>query len=104
MKRIQKPILFLTLFLLAACASHQLQIAENSIIKAPNKKEVEHTFYLLGDAGNASMNESTPAISALKEELQKADKNGTLVVLGDNIYEKGLQDTRPSPPRGSGSP
>lgn len=77
--------------LFSACATHQLQLKQEKLIPTPDRKEIEHTFYLLGDAGNAKMGESTVAISALKQELQTANKNGTLVILGDNIYEKGLQ-------------
>ncbi|MEX1381853.1 metallophosphoesterase, partial [Lutibacter sp.] len=52
--------------------------------------EIEHTFYLIGDAGNANFNESLTHLELLKKELKKASKNSTVLFLGDNIYEKGM--------------
>ena len=58
-----------------------------------------HTFFLIGDAGNADEQEGTTTLHLLKNQLEKASKNSTLIFLGDNIYPKGLPDksdkTRP---------
>ncbi len=87
-----KTIILVSAILLNACASHKLQIAENKYQKEISNKEVEHTFYLIGDAGNANLGSTTTALQALSEELINVKKNSTLLFLGDNIYEKGLQD------------
>jgi predicted phosphohydrolase len=59
--------------------------------------EIEHTFYLIGDAGNAELNESLSHLDILKNELKKASKNSTVLFLGDNIYEKGMpEETHPN--------
>ena len=52
--------------------------------------EVEHTFYLIGDAGNANEGEFLTHFNILKKELSSSQKNTTLLFLGDNIYEKGM--------------
>tara|TARA_R110002073_G_scaffold108336_3_gene243365 strand:+ start:36607 stop:40272 length:3666 start_codon:yes stop_codon:yes gene_type:complete len=83
-------LLFSTALIINACASYKTQYqndAKNT--KASKSKEVSHTFYLIGDAGNAALNQVTPALDALKNELSSADKNGTLLFLGDNVYPKG---------------
>ncbi|MFY0630327.1 MAG: metallophosphoesterase [Flavobacteriaceae bacterium] len=84
-------ILFFALLILNACATHEAQFKGGmTVVKTPSK-EVSHTFYLIGDAGNSAMNQVSPALSKLKAELSNADKNGTLIFLGDNIYPKGLE-------------
>ncbi len=92
MTQLKKLTLFALLFVFATCATYQAQHQDNSnATKAPTSKKISHTFYLIGDAGNAKVNQSTPALDALKSELSTADKNGTLLFLGDNIYPKGLE-------------
>ncbi len=90
MKTIKSILLLGFLSLLVSCATHkaQYQMSVKSPISLTNK-EVSHTFYLIGDAGNATANESTPALKALQSDLKNADKNSTLLFLGDNIYPNG---------------
>ncbi|MEQ6123593.1 metallophosphoesterase [Pseudotenacibaculum sp. MALMAid0570] len=89
--RVFKTIsIFASLSLFVACATYQAQFNTKSR-STISSKEIAHTFYLIGDAGNAAMNESTPALNTLKIELSKADRNGTLLFLGDNIYPHGLE-------------
>ncbi|WP_299273163.1 metallophosphoesterase [uncultured Psychroserpens sp.] len=56
----------------------------------PEGKEIDHTFYLIGDAGNSPEGELSEGLSAFKKELEGASKNSTAIFLGDNIYPKGL--------------
>tara|TARA_R110000868_G_scaffold397477_1_gene670187 strand:- start:2925 stop:6599 length:3675 start_codon:yes stop_codon:yes gene_type:complete len=89
-----KKALSLSLFFLAliinSCATFKAQYTDNyKPIEVPDKK-VEHTFYLMGDAGNSSEGEMTQALKDFKKELDKATKNSTAIFLGDNIYPKGL--------------
>jgi len=81
--------------LLTGCASFQANYkTEKTNFEGSNKiiidSETDHTFYLIGDAGNANLNEELSHFKLLKTELSKAHKNSTLLFLGDNLYEKGL--------------
>ena len=84
----------LVLFSFVSCATYNTQYHESVIDwekEASNhKKQIEHTFYLIGDAGNAAMNKDLPHFKLLKEELSASDQNATLLFLGDNIYQDGL--------------
>ncbi|MFK7833322.1 MAG: metallophosphoesterase [Winogradskyella sp.] len=83
--------LVLTLMLVCnACATLKKQATKSVESELPTDKDIEHTFYLIGDAGNSDLGESSKAIKAFKTELEKADKNSTAIFLGDNIYPKGL--------------
>ena len=76
------------------CATYDLNYKKSETNWQANLKsydtEIEHTFYLIGDAGNANMSEPLSHFKLLKEELTSAPKNSSLLFLGDNIYEKGL--------------
>jgi len=86
-------ILFIT-FTFYNCATYDLNYKkgeENWRVKLSKPEaEIEHTFYLIGDAGNAKMSESLAHLNLLKNELKNASKNNTVLFLGDNLYEKGL--------------
>lgn len=85
--------LLLTLFL-HSCATHHIQTGKN--ITQPvvtfdkDSSKIMHQFFLIGDAGNADENQARETLSFLENRLKKADKNSTLVFLGDNIYPKGM--------------
>ncbi|WP_460217767.1 metallophosphoesterase [Psychroserpens sp. MEBiC05023] len=75
-----------------ACATFNAQYkSENSSTIFPNK-DIEHSFYLIGDAGNSDVNHSNKAIELFKRELNKASDQSTAIFLGDNIYENGLPE------------
>ena len=84
----------ISLLLLQSCATKHEQYGKN--IKNPipistiDTSKVTHTFYLVGDAGNLSKETTQKKLGTLSNRLQKADKNTTLLFLGDNIYPKGL--------------
>ncbi|MFT5217272.1 MAG: hypothetical protein ACI83H_002409 [Glaciecola sp.] len=81
------PILALAV-LINACASYKKQGNNlNTKMAFPNK-EIVHSFYLIGDAGNSS--DQSIALKQFEEELQKASKKSTAIFLGDNIYPNGL--------------
>lgn len=46
-----------------------------------------HSTFLIGDAGEPYEN---PVLFVLKSELAKAGQNASIVILGDNIYPKGM--------------
>jgi hypothetical protein len=91
---IQKiSIVFFILFF-TSCATHKAKYSDS--VSDWNKKtlntngEIDHTFYFIGDAGNAKEDESLEHLSILKEELKSASENSTVLFLGDNIYHEGL--------------
>ena len=89
---------FILLFLvLQSCATHHAQFGKNITNpisqNAIDSSKIVHTFYLIGDAGNANEKKAQETISLLENQLEKATKNSTLLFLGDNIYPKGLPNT-----------
>lgn len=88
------PILFIAILsTLNSCATYQTQYGKK--VSAPHDtisidKNPSHTFYLIGDAGNAQLEESIETLNFFKKKLNKADKNSTLLFLGDNIYPNGM--------------
>jgi len=79
---------------LNGCATYNLQYDKyNDDFKAINVEqnfEIAHTFYLIGDAGNAELGKDLGHFNLLKEELSTTEKNSTILFLGDNLYEKGM--------------
>lgn len=90
-------ILFATGFIFQSCATHHAQFGKN--IKNPvtqnavDSSKIAHTFYLIGDAGNANEQSAQETLGLLENQLEKANKNTTLLFLGDNIYPKGFPNT-----------
>ena len=86
-----KIFLFLVIFLVInACATYKTQYESIENKQRFPEKEIEHSFYLIGDAGNSPINSESAALQALRNELEKTDTNSTVLFLGDNIYPKGL--------------
>ena len=73
-----------------SCATYKPQYKDSVTQSEAPDKDLVHSFYLIGDAGNADLGQSTEALKAFKEALTKASKNSTAIFLGDNIYEKGF--------------
>ncbi|WP_338375179.1 metallophosphoesterase [uncultured Flavobacterium sp.] len=101
---LQKKAFFLfsiSFFLiLTSCATFSVQTGKD--LKNPianidvKKSEVDHTFYLIGDAGNADEINSEQALQPLKNQLDNASKNSTLLYLGDNVYPIGMSGNKES--------
>ena len=90
MKKLLSLSLFFIALIINSCATFKAQYTNNyQPAKVPDK-EIIHSFYLIGDAGNSSEGETAQALKNFKAELGKATKNSTVVFLGDNIYPKGL--------------
>ncbi|MBV1922637.1 MAG: metallophosphoesterase, partial [Flavobacteriaceae bacterium] len=89
-------ITLLSILFLSNCATHDVQykneeIKNNSNTTTSSGKVLERTLYLIGDAGNAYLGESTEALKAFTKKINKnSSKKDFVVFLGDNIYEKGL--------------
>ncbi|GGG44669.1 metallophosphoesterase [Bizionia arctica] len=82
--------IFVCFFALFSCATFEKQTKGTPTIIDVQTKEIEHRFYLVGDAGNAMLDSTTLTLARLKNVLSKENKNTTLLFLGDNIYPKGL--------------
>lgn len=81
---------FLIGILLNSCATYSVQQKNIPVLVTKDSSEVLHRFFLLGDAGNADEENSKRTLSFLKNQMQEADKNSTLMILGDNIYPLGM--------------
>lgn len=56
----------------------------------PDTAGLSHVVFLMGDAGEASLEPLEPNFKLLGRELRAAGVNSTMVFLGDNIYPAGL--------------
>ena len=86
-------IILLTVLFFSSCANYKMHISPSAINWKENKPPSEqpvHTVFLVGDAGNAKLGKSTPALSILKTHLEKANENSSVIFLGDNIYPVGM--------------
>ncbi len=90
-------LLLSTLFIASACGTLKKPYYSNqaqnwSEKAAPTDKTPVHTLFLVGDAGELD-DEATGennVLTAMKGHLTEANKNSSLVFLGDNVYPKGL--------------
>ncbi len=83
--------IIISLVFLSNCATYKPQYKNNKkLINAAPNKEIAHSFYLLGDGGNSPIGSETITLKRLRNELNNASKNSTLLFLGDNIYPAGM--------------
>ncbi len=83
---------------ISGCATYKASYKSES--KTVNiDKPIAHSFFLIGDAGNANLGETTTALKHFKTHLDQAPKESTALFLGDNIYPVGMpkknKETRP---------
>ncbi|MBO0321366.1 metallophosphoesterase [Muricauda sp. CAU 1633] len=95
----KKHYLFILLLaMVSGCATYEAKYAIPSMNEnAFQSKEVEHTFYLIGDAGLSPAGDLNPSLKKFKSVLSKADANSTALFLGDNIYPAGFPDKDDDP-------
>src|SRR4051812_11951646 len=77
------------LLFMQSCATHKMQTgpeAGKTVDNFEDPKQVSHTFFLIGDAGNWNGSETPEVFSLLSERLKNADTSSTLIFLGDNVY------------------
>ncbi len=81
-------------FLLSTCLLFTvlLPARTQSLTRDSIRKQPSHSVFLLGDAGAPVTEGDDPNLSALRNQMQKAGKNSTIIYLGDNIYQRGLPD------------
>ncbi len=91
---IDKLSFLLLSFFIVNCASYKKQYSDSVTIKNKENSEynveVDHTFYLIGDAGKADSTLLNKHYQVLQKELKESSENATLLLLGDNIYDKGM--------------
>ncbi|OSY86921.1 hypothetical protein WH52_14145 [Tenacibaculum holothuriorum] len=91
MNSLKSFIYLIAIILLSACASYNAKYADNTAPKTvTSDKELVHSFYLIGDAGNAEMGKTIPSLTFFQKALEKSDKNATALFLGDNVYPYGV--------------
>ncbi|MDT7829196.1 metallophosphoesterase [Pricia sp. S334] len=91
----QYKLLFFLLILTVSsgCSSYKAKYADGAIKDdTSSKKEVSHTFYLIGDAGKSPYGGMKDALKLFKKKLDSANANSTAIFLGDNIYPAGMPD------------
>ena len=79
---------------LYCCATQNAQygknVSANETQNVTDTIKIVHTFYLVGDAGNADEEQAQQTLELLHQKLKKSTKKATLLFLGDNIYPKGF--------------
>jgi hypothetical protein len=88
----QLAVIFMLSLLCNACATYKPQYKNENASNTSPDKEIEHSFYLIGDAGNYEIGASSEVLDAFKIELKEASENSTAIFLGDNIYPVGFPD------------
>ncbi len=86
--------ILVVLTIVAGCVSTKppsadsVPVVENSA--QPDESDRLFSVFLVGDAGDASLNPLEPSLSVLREKLQQTGENSAVVFLGDNVYPHGL--------------
>ncbi|MDR5590600.1 metallophosphoesterase [Christiangramia sp. SM2212] len=99
MKKVKLLAPFIILFLVFACATVEPKYRDGepkSDFGYPTNKEIEKSFYLLGDGGYSPPGGTSLGLIAFKRYLDSVNKTENYTIfLGDNIYPDGM------PPEGS---
>jgi len=85
-------ILTVLLLIISSCATYKAQYKKEvkAFEQLPNK-EINRTFYLIGDAGKSPIGDMSLGLKAFnKHVLNKDTKKDYAVFLGDNVYPDGL--------------
>ncbi|AWG21806.1 metallophosphoesterase [Flavobacterium faecale] len=97
----KRLILLFISSLLFACATKKEQYGSNvtnsNLVNEEDTAKIAHTFYLIGDAGNTTEQHSKSILMALSKKLVTANKNSSLLFLGDNVYPKGIPSKTSDP-------
>lgn len=86
------------LFFLLGCAAHKKPFYNKDFKNwesyTPKEQQtLIHSTFLIGDAGEPSIEIQEPALKLLQQQLYEAAEQSSLVFLGDNIYQHGLPDS-----------
>ncbi|WP_010182361.1 metallophosphoesterase [Aquimarina agarilytica] len=87
-------ILFTAVLFVTSCALYEPKYREEfdeTNFEKINPKDIEKTFYLIGDAGYAQAGKSTDALMVFEAYLNTHKEKGNYAIfLGDNIYPDGM--------------
>ena len=91
-KPLKITIIFLAILIFHACATYKSQVRyEEDKQNVFPDKEVNKTFYLIGDAGFSPANGLSLGLNAFKTYISnKETKDDYAIFLGDNIYPAGM--------------
>mgnify|MGYP001263989807 CR=1 FL=1 len=97
MKKINIFITFITALLFFSCATYQPQYSSTYQPDSfsSDGKEIERTFYLIGDAGYISIGETEKnlTLQAFKNYIaEKNTEDNNLLFLGNSFYPKGMPE------------
>jgi len=93
MKIKQCIICSIIIIILNACATYNPYYKDDSKTSLfPEGKEISHSFYLIGDAGKATINDKKKRLQFFENNLANAAEKSTTLFLGDNIYPKGFSN------------
>lgn len=99
MKQRRYLIFGLLLIIFNSCATYTAQyLDKDKKVTYPYGKKLEKRFFLIGDAGNAAMGETTLGLKALKSVLDTTSAKDYVLFLGDNLYPEGMPE-KDSPER-----
>ena len=94
--KLKNYILALTLLFLLfnSCANYKYNLLDDAKGWEQNQPDpsltLEHSVYLVGDAGNAPIGQKPPVLTYLETVLEKETENSSILFLGDNVYPEGL--------------
>ncbi|MET7030433.1 ShlB/FhaC/HecB family hemolysin secretion/activation protein [Sediminicola luteus] len=78
---------FLTCFLIG-CATYREQKSLDLTIGGDTEEKAMHTFYIAGGLGNLKEGKKELVLNLLKDQLEKAPENSTMIFTGDNLSPK----------------
>jgi len=94
MKAFKGYLLIMGALMLHSCADYRLHYSREARDWESNvpgqELALEHSVFLVGDAGELVNGKASPALALLGEKLRQAGKNSSVVYLGDNIYYNGM--------------
>lgn len=89
------PFTLICIILLASsCANFKMNYLDEAKGWEQNQPDpslqLEHSIFLVGDAGKAKLGETPRTLAYLKKILPNESKNSSIIFLGDNVYPDGL--------------
>lgn len=86
--------LFVVIIVVFGCVSTKPPSADSIPVveksSQPNENERLFSVFLIGDAGDASLDPLESSLTVLHEKLLESGSNSAVVFLGDNVYPHGL--------------
>lgn len=76
-----------------SCATYSSKVkVDANMADYPRDKQLEHRFFLIGDAGLSLDGTPSDALKLFQNAVSKSSKNDMVLFLGDNIYPNGLPE------------